>query len=85
MWLIVVQLGQTEGLLAVAPRFILTAYTDFFGNYSLWILLSLDIIGNVLDLLQSNVPYPIQEQMGWVGVQVEEMGGGDGVGPGVGM
>ena len=53
--------GQTVDPLAVAPGFIPTACTDFLGSCSLWMgtLLSLDIVGRALDLLQSNVPYPL--------------------------
>ena len=36
MWMTVVWMGQTAGLLAVAPGFIPTACTDFLGSYSLW-------------------------------------------------
>ena len=44
---------------AVAPRLMSTVYTVFLGTYSFWMdnLLSLDIVGRVLDLSQSNVPY----------------------------
>ena len=43
-------------------------------------LLSLDIVGRTLDLLQSNVPYPLRGLNGCgVGGYMEGMGDGEGV------
>ena len=72
MWLTIAdcQPEQTEGPLSVAPGFIPTACTGFFGTYSLWMdtFLSLDIVGRALNLAQSNVPFLFEE---WIGEWAE--------------
>ena len=75
MWVTVVWLGQIAEQLAMATGFVSPPWTGIWGTYSLWKdnLLSLDIVGRVLDLPQSNVSYPL-----WIWGAGWEVGGVEG-------
>ena len=77
---------QTEWPLTVTLGFVSTAFIGFLGSYSLcmYTLLNLDVVGRSLNLPQGRVPCPFLG-LEKVGVCVEGVGGGEGVGIWIGI